>query len=407
MPVTMIEELRAKRKGLLDEMRSIQSTAEAADRDLTAEEATEFERREADFDSITGRVERLEKLEGLAASTQGDNPAVRDVQPDVPVVSADPAEQRELEVRAFEKVLRAKGDVSRLDKEERAALQVGTNDEGGFTVPKAFEATLVESMREFGAISGLARHITTAESGDVTIPTVATNATASWEAEEAAFDQSEPTFGSVTLKAYKAGNYAKVSDELLHDSAFDILAFLARNLGEGIGQLTGAAYATGASNSTTTPRGLVASASAGVTTAVNTGFTVDELIDHYHTLTAPYRANAVWLMNDATVKVIRKFTEAVNGQYLWQPGLQAGEPDTLLGRPVYTDTNVPTVAATNRVAVFGDIEKAYIIRDVEGLRVKVLNELFALNGQIGVRCDLRTDGAIYDAAAAKALVIKT
>jgi HK97 family phage major capsid protein len=407
MSVTIIEDLRAKRKGLLDENRSLVATAEAADRDLTAEEASEFSKREADFDAITGRIERLEKLEGIAADSQRSNPAVQDVTPEERKVSADPVEQSELEVRAFEKMIRSKGDASRLNKEERAALQVGANDEGGYTVPKAFEKTLIESMREWGVVSGLARHITTAESGDLSIPTVATNATAAWEAEEASFDETEPTFGTVTLKAYKAGNYAKVSDELLHDSAFDILGFLARNLGEGIGQLTGAAYATGASNSTTTPRGLVTSATAGVTTAVNTGFTASELIDHYHTLTEPYRSNAVWIMRDSTVAIIRKFTEAVNGQFLWQPGLQAGSPDTLLGRPVYTDPNIAAVAATNRVAVFGDIERAYIVRDVEGLRVKVLNELFALNGQIGVRCDLRTDGAIYDAAAAKALVIKT
>lgn len=407
MSVTQIEELRARRKGLLDEMREIQSGAEAADRDLTAEETQEFERREADFGAISSRIERDEKLAGLAPIERDNpvNPATEEAE--ARGVSTDPVESSEVERRAFEKVLRAKGSNAGLDKEERAALNVGTPAQGGYTVPKAFERQLIESMREFGVIGQLATHISTGDQGELTVPSVAANSTATWVAEEGPYLDNTGTFGAVTLKAYKAAAISKVSDELLNDSAFDILGWLAKDLGEALGVLTGAAYATGASNSTTTPRGLVTSATAGVTTAVNTGFTASELIDMYHAVTSPYRDNASWIMKDATVAIIRKFTEAVNGQYLWQPGLQAGTPDTLLGRPVYTDSSIDAVAASKRVAVFGDIGKAYIIRDVEGTTVKVLDQLYAANGQVGFRASLRTDGALRDANAAKALVIKT
>lgn len=407
MSVTQIEELRARRKGLLDEMREIQSGAEAADRDLTAEETQEFERREADFGKITERIEREEKLAGLSVAERGNpvNPATEEVE--ARGVSADPVENTEIEKRAFEKLLRSKGNMAGLAKEERAALNVGTPAQGGYTVPKAFERQLIESLREFGVIGQLATHISTSDQGELTVPSVAANSTATWVAEEGPFLDNTGTFGSVTLKAYKAAAISKVSDELLNDSAFDILGWLAKDLGEAIGKLTGAAYATGASNSTTTPRGLVASATAGVTTAVNTGFTAAELIDHFHKVDGPYRANSSWIMNDSTAAVIRKFTEAVNGQFLWQPGLQAGTPDVLLGRPVYTDPSIDGVAASKRVAVFGDIAKAYIIRDVEGISMKVLDQLYAANGQVGFRASLRTDGALRDANAAKALVIKT
>lgn len=405
MSVSMIEDLRARRKGLLDEMRSIQSAAEAADRDLTSEEAQEFERRESDFDAISERVDRLEKLEGLAVDSHRANPALVDSDSE-PTVSVDPAEQREVEIRAFENVLRNKGDLSKLAKEERAALQVGTDSEGGFTVPDAFLRQIVESMREFGVINALATHITTGDNGQLTIPTVATNATAAWTAEEAPFTQAEGTFGQIVLNAYKVGVISKISDELIQDSAFDLLGWLAKDHGEALGLKTGEAYATGAANSTTTPKGLFNRATAGVTTAVNTGFTTDELIDLVHSVTSPYRANASWIINDATVKIVRKFQDQ-DDQYIWQPGLQAGTPDLLLGRPVYTDPHVDTVAATKKVAVFGDIEKAYIIRDVEGVTVKVLNELYAANGQVGFRTSLRTDGDVRDSAAVKSLVIKT
>lgn len=403
MSVSMIEDLRARRKGLLDEMRSIQSAAEAADRDLTAEEGQEFGRREADFDAISGRIDRLEKMEGLARDTQGENPALTvSVESDI---SSDPAEVREIERRAFEKVLRNKGDLSRLDRDERAALQVGTDSEGGFTVPDAFERQIIESMREFGVIGALATRIVTADNGQVTIPAVATNSTAAWTAEEAAFTQSEGTFGQVVLNAYKVGVISKISDELITDSAFDLLSWLAKDHGEALGLKTGEAYAVGAANATDKPRGLFNKATTGVTSAVNTGFTADELIDLQHSVIAPYRASASWLMNDATVKIVRKFQDQ-DDQYIWQPGLTAGSPDTLLGRPVLTDPSIDTVAATKKVVLFGDIEKAYVIRDVEGVTVKVLNELYAANGQVGFRTSLRTDGDLRDASAAKVLAIK-
>lgn len=407
MSVT-IEEQRSKRAQLIEEMRDIQKGADATGRDLTAEEAQEFERREEAFDKLTADIERRERLAGFSETVQGPNPAVQDVEADEvrQVVSVDPEEQRAIEVRAFEKVLRHKGDMGKLEKEERAALQVGTDSEGGYTVPKAFLAQLVESMREFGIIGSLATHISTSESGQLTVPKVATNASATWTAEEAGYTQSEGTFGQVVLDAYKLGVISKISDELIHDSAFDLLGWLAKDHGEALGLKSNEAYAIGASGSTTTPEGLVTKASAGVTTAVNTGFTVDEVIDTYHSLGLPYRANASWIMNDSTLKVIRKFKDTTN-QYLWQPGLQAGVPDTLLGRPVYTDPNVAAVAASARVAVFGDIAKGYVVRDVEGTSVKVLNELYAANGQVGFRTSFRTDGDIWDSAAVKALVIKT
>lgn len=404
MSVSIIEDLRARRKGLLDEMRELQSAAEAADRDLTAEEAQEFERREADFDSITGRIERLEKMEGFASDSQRENPAVADSEPEE-AVSSDPAEVREIERRAFEKMLRNKGDVSKLDRDERAALQVGTDSEGGYTVPDSFLAQIIESMREFGVVNALATHITTADNGQLSIPTVATNATAAWTAEEAAYTQAEGTFGQVTLNAYKLGVISKISDELITDSAFDLLSWLAKDHGEALGLKSGEAYAVGASNATDKPRGLLNRATVGVTTAANTGFTTDELIDVQHSVTSPYRPNSVWLMNDATVKVVRKFQDQ-DGQYIWQPGLQAGSPDVLLGAPVYTDPSIDSVAATKVVAAYGDVAKAYIIRDVEGVTVKVLNELYAANGQVGFRTSLRTDGDLRDAAAVKTLKIK-
>lgn len=106
-------------------------------------------------------------------------------------------------------------------------------------------------------------------------------------------------------------------------------------------------------------------------------------------------------MRDSTVKLIRKLKDST-GQYLWQPGLQAGQPDTILSRPLVVNPNVPAATTGLRSVAFGDISR-YYIRDVEGVTVKVLNELYAANGQVGFRIHRRTDGDLRDTAAVKVL----
>ena len=119
----------------------------------------------------------------------------------------------------------------------------------------------------------------------------------------------------------------------------------------------------------------------GVTAASATAITADELISLVYSLKAPYRSKAKFLMNDATVAAIRKLKD-LNGVYVWQPALTAGEPDRLLGYPLYTSPKVPTMAAGARVIAFGDFS-CYWIADRAGRTIKRLNELFATNGQVG------------------------
>lgn len=128
----------------------------------------------------------------------------------------------------------------------------------------------------------------------------------------------------------------------------------------------------------------------GVTTAAATAITADELIDLYYSLKAPYRRNAVWVLNDDTVKLIRKLKDG-SGQYLWQPAIRDGEVNTILGRPYYTSPFVPTVQAGAKTVIFGDISY-YWIGDREGITFRRLNELYAGNGQVGFLASKRLDG---------------
>jgi HK97 family phage major capsid protein len=142
-----------------------------------------------------------------------------------------------------------------------------------------------------------------------------------------------------------------------------------------------------------------------VTSAKPTDISADELIDLHYSLRAPYRARAVWLMNDATVKTVRKLKDG-NGQYLWQPAITAGTPDMILGRPVYTSVFAPELKAGARTVAFGDLG-FYWIADRQGRSFKRLNELFATTGQIGFLASQRLDGKLVLPEAIKVLTQKT
>ena len=136
----------------------------------------------------------------------------------------------------------ARGRSPSLTGEQRAALNVGTAAQGGYLVPDEFYRVLVESLREFSVIRQFATVLTTGNHGDLLIPKVDTNSAAVWLAEAAAYTASEPTIAQVVLGAFKRGLIGKASDEMVGDSAFDVLAFLARQAGQAIATTTGAAY---------------------------------------------------------------------------------------------------------------------------------------------------------------------
>ncbi len=281
------------------------------------------------------------------------------------------------------------------------ALRIGADTEGGYLVPDEYERTLVEALEEENIFRGLAHIIRTA-SGERKIPVVATKGTASWIEEGGAFPESDDTFGQVTIGAYKLGTIIKVSEELLNDSVFDLESYIAREFARRIGTKEEEAFFTG--DGTGKSLGVLADkggAEVGVTAASATGITADELLDLYYSLFSSYRKKAVWVVNDSTIKAIRKLKDN-NGQYLWQPGLIANAPDTILGRPVNTSAFMPSIAAGAKSIIFGDFNY-YWIADRQGRTFKRLNELFATTGQVGFLAFQRVDGKLILPEALKVL----
>lgn len=388
--MTKVIELREQRAKLFKEAREILDTAEAEKRDLTAEEAEKYDRIMADIDKLEKDIERYERMEQLEKEFR-----TSDKEPIKPAVNSRDSQINTEYRDAFWKAMRQ--SVNALDANEFRSLKIGTAADGGYLVPTEFEKQLIDALAEQNIMRKLARVITTAS--DRKIPVVASHGTAVWLGEEGTFTESADQFNQVTLSAYKVGTLIKVSEELLNDSAFDLASYLANEFARRIGETEESAFVAGDGNGK--PTGVITSAQVGVTTAVNNAITFDEIIDLYYSLKAPYRAKAAFVMNDATAKVIRKLKDS-DGQYIWQPSVQAGEPDTLLGKPVYTTTAMPTIASQAKVITFGDFSY-YWIADRQGRVFQRLNEVFAVNGQVGFRAYQRVDGKLILPEAVKVL----
>ncbi len=285
------------------------------------------------------------------------------------------------------------------------ALQIGTDSEGGFLAPDEFEQTLIEALEEENIFRKLA-HIIKTSSGDRKIPVVASKGTASWVDEEAVIPESDPAFGQVSIGAYKLATMLKVSEELLNDSVFDLESYIAKEFGRRMGSKEEEAFLIG--DGTGKPLGIfqeIGGGEIGVTATAAAAITADELIDLFYSLRAPYRKNAIFIMNDTTVKLIRKLKDST-GQYLWQPALTAGTPDTILNRPVYTSSFAPLAEASALTIAFGDFSY-YWIADRQGRSFQRLNELFAATGQVGFKATQRVDGKLILPESVKLLQMKT
>ena len=263
---------------------------------------------------------------------------------------------------------------------------------------------LVQALQEENKLRSLCKVIHTS-SGDRKIPLVASHGTASWVDEEGQIPESDDSFGQISLGAHKVASIIKVSEELLKDSVFDVESYIANEFARRVGDAEEAAFING--DGAGKPYGLLHDtngATAGVTAASATAFTADELIDLVYSLKAPYRKHAIFLFNDQTLKAIRKLKDG-NGQFLWQPGLQAGQPNTLLGYNYETSYHMPLIGAGKKPILFGDFS-SYWIADREGRSIQRLNELYAATGQIGFRVTQRLDARLVQQEGMKCLAMK-
>jgi|MucameStandDraft_1065616.scaffolds.fasta_scaffold01274_28 HK97 family phage major capsid protein len=402
--MSKILELREKRAKAWDAAKQFLDAKRGADGMLSEEDTATYDKMEQDVMNLGKEIERLERQAAIDAELSKAT--------STPLTGKPGAKMGKDEVEktgrasdeykgSFWNAMRVKAPMPSVLN----ALQEGTDSEGGYLVPDEFERTLVEALEEENVFRTLA-HVIKTSSGDRKIPVVASKGTASWVDEEGAYTESDDAFSQVSIGAYKLGTMIKVSEELLADSVFDLEAYISKEFARRIGAREEESFFNGDGKGK--PLGILAAAGGaevGVTAASATAITADEVIDLFYSLKAPYRKNAVWVLNDATVKQIRKLKDTT-GQYLWQPSLVAGTPDTILGRPVKTSAFMPTAAAGAKTIAFGDF-KYYWIADRQGRTFKKLSELYAANGQVGFMGTQRVDGKLILPEAIKVLQQKS
>lgn len=401
--MSKILELREKRAKAWDAAKAFLDAKRGQDGMLSAEDTAAYEKMEADVVALGREIERLERQASIDAELAKATSTPIATKPGMGgKTPGEKTGRASDEYRgAFWNAMRAKSPSASVCN----ALQVGTDSEGGYLVPDEFERTLVEALEEENVFRTLAKIINTS-SGDRKIPVVATKGEASWIDEEGLYQEDDDAFSQVSIGAYKVGTMIKVSEELLNDSAFDLEGYISREFARRIGAKEEDAFFNG--DGSGKPLGILAAsggAQISVKAAGAAAITADEIIDLFYSLKSPYRRKAVWVLNDATIKAIRKLKDN-NSQYLWQLSLAAGTPDTILGRPVVTSAYMPVAAAGAKTIAFGDFSY-YWIADRQGRSFKRLNELYAANGQVGFLGSQRVDGKLVLPEAVKVLQQKT
>jgi HK97 family phage major capsid protein len=343
-------------------------------------------------------VDRLTALE-----TRLNRPAIIQT----PGVSAGPS----LHTRAFDAF--ARFGEHRLSLEERTAMTSGEGDGGGgpnsgYLVPPEFLAQLDRNLVLFSPMRRLAR-VMQASTAAVILPKRTANLTSSWEGETDPEPATNPIYGSQTLSIWEAKCYVDVSNRLLEDSAFDINAELSFDFGEEFGRQEGAAFVAGTGDTYKQPLGLINSTITTMTTATAGLVTADELIAFFHTLPSPYAANGTWVMNRATMGMIRTLKNS-EGEYIWQGPLgplSDGNPNLLLGRPVVEFPDMPSASAGNICIAFGDFKSGFRIFD--RISLSVLRDPYSQQtaGNVRFHARRRVGGTVTKAEAIRLLQLHT
>lgn len=388
----LINTLQQQRANIWEQAKALLDAAEAAKRDLTAEENVSYERMNADLDALDARVQQIAEREQRNADAEAAFAAI----------SARPQERATgggesgamADVRAFLKGERRELTIER-DVKFRD-LTKGTASSGGSTVPTTFYGQLVEHMiANSGVMRANPTVLETASGENIEIPVTTSHSTAALFEENAEIDKSDPAFAKRALGAYKYGVIIQAPRELVEDTGVDLEGYLARQCGRALGNAFGTDLVVG--NASSKPSGVFQTSTLGVTgaTSVAGAFTADNLIDLYYSVIESYRGSnsAAWLMRDASIASARKLKDSTN-QYLWMPGL-AGTPDTIMGKPVVSDPNVAAIATSAKSIAFGDFS-AYFVRIAGGIRFERSVDFAFNTDQITFKAVLRGDGLLVD-----------
>lgn len=284
-------------------------------------------------------------------------------------------------------------------KEVKAALQEGTDAEGGYLVPNDFYGPIVEKRNEMSIARQVGVDVFQTSRQVVDIPTE--NAAATdfvLTAEEAAYNQNEPTFANEQVTVYKYTKEIRISEELLTDEASNLMQFLSNTVGRAAASTENAIFAVGTGSGQ--PEGLTVGGSNGVTAAGAAAITAGEVIDLYTSLGDYIQNNAFWMMAKETYSAIRQLQG--NG-FLFQPtpqGNNAG-PD-LNNHNVYLTHSMPAMTTGLKSVVFAN-PSFYTLVENGSMTMQRNDMLYMATGQVALFFKFRVGGIVTQSDGVKFL----
>lgn len=393
-----IIELRAKRNKAWEAAKTFAETHMTPAGTLSAEDEATYNKMEQEIVDLGREIQRRERQEAIDAEL---------AKPVTAPITGKPGNQQEEKKTGRASAEYRDAVLAALRSNFRKVsniLSEGVDANGGYLVPEEYDSRLIDVLDAENIMRNLGTKITT--SGEHKINIAATKPAAAWIEEGGQLTFGDATFDQIIMDAHKLHVAIKVTEELLYDSAFNLEDYIIKQFGKALANAEEDAFLNG--DGVGKPLGLLAAeggAEVGVTTASATAITADEIINLIYSLKRPYRKNAKFMCNDQTLAAIRKLKDST-GQYLWQPSLQQGEPDRILGYAVMTSPYFPTIAGGKAAMAFGDFSY-YNIGDRGTRSFAELKELFAGNGMVGFVAKERVDGKLVLPEAVKLLMMKS
>lgn len=409
---TYLEQLDARKGQAVARMREILDGAAAENREVTAEEDANLAQIDSDLDRYDQEIERFSSMQEKADADS----ELRSIVEPVLAVQAKverPSNRDDARLRAAWQKIRTENVGSAFESDLSRAFYDqlrGLTTPGGTAIATTFidQVTVYERTATPMLDPAVVRIIPTTSGEPITFPRLTADPSfgGTLTAEAAAITEADPTLSSVTLNAYKYAGITLWSAELDQDNVIGLDDLIADAAGRQLGLNIGTALTTG--DGSDKPNGFITAASNGGTATqklsggtANTFFGPDDLIDLMFSLATPYRNEGVWQMSNTAIKKVRKFKDNEN-QYIWEFG-GIGQPDRVLGAPVYENPAMAAVASASKSVAFGDF-KRYFVRRVLPVRVEVSKDYKFNTDQIAVKVVERVDGDLIDANAIAYLV---
>lgn len=330
-----------------------------------------------------------------------------------PALSAA-AEETAPHKKAISAYLRA-GDESELKALdiEGKALSTGVLADGGYLVDPQTADSIASVLRSTSSIRGVA-NVQVVETGVFDVLIDHTDTGADWTAEAGPVNEtSTPQIDRISITLHELSANPKASQRLLDDASFDVERWLADRVADRFTRAENAAFITGdgmdkpngflnypivANDSWSWGNiGYVATGTAGDFSSIDPA---DAIVDLIYALDAPYRANAVFVMNSKTAGAVRKMKDS-DGRFLWSESMVAGQPSRLMGYPVVVAEDMPDIAADATAVAFGDFGQGYTIAERPDLRV--LRDPYSAKPHVLFYATKRVGGDVTDFSAIKTL----